>query len=144
MRRNKKRSTDKQILLQYFLSFFIVLFIPLVICCSYYVRMLSVISEDDIREKKTELIHNATLVDDFMEELDSFSGMLAGLPAVNIFRFQDKVLEFPNTNEVKNLQDKLFNPTRINSSVYGYYIFFDKSRTVINDSIAYDYKDFYY
>ena len=57
-----------------------------------------------------------------MEELDSFSGMLAGLPAVNIFRFQDKVLEFPNTNEVKNLQDKLFNPTRINSSVYGYYI----------------------
>nr|WP_292161632.1 response regulator transcription factor [Butyrivibrio sp.] len=143
MRRNKKRSTDKQILLQYFLTYFIVLFIPLVICCSYYVRMLSVISEDDIREKKTELIHNATLVDDFMEELDSFSGMLAGLPAVNIFRFQDKVLEFPNTNEVKNLQDKLFNPTRINSSVYGYYIFFDKSRTVINDSIAYDYKDFY-
>lgn len=138
-----KRSTDKEILLQYFFTYFIVLFIPLVICCSYYVRMLSVISEDEIREKKTELLHSAVLVDSFVGELDSFAGMLAGSPAVNIFRFQDKVLEFPNTNEVKNLQDKLFNPTRINSYVYGYYLFFDKSETVINDSIAYDYKDFY-
>ena len=140
---HKKRSTDKEILRKYFFTYLIVLFIPLVICCSYYVRMLYVISEDDIREKKTELLHSVELVDDFMEELDSFAGMLAGSPAVNIFRFQDKALTFPNTHEVNNLQDKLFNPTRINSSVFGYYLFFDKSQTVINDRIAYDYRDFY-
>lgn len=143
MKIRKKRTTDKDILRKYFFTYFIVLFIPLVICCSYYIRMLYVISEDDIREKKNEVLHSVELVDDFMEELDSFSGMLAGLPAVNIFRFQDKVLTFPNTNEVRELQDKLINPTRINSSVFGYYIFFDRSRTVINDRIAYDYRDFY-
>ncbi|MBQ3890220.1 MAG: hypothetical protein II740_02585, partial [Lachnospiraceae bacterium] len=77
---HKKRSTDKEILRKYFFTYLIVLFIPLVICCSYYVRMLYVISEDDIREKKTELLHSVELVDDFMEELDSFAGMLAGSP----------------------------------------------------------------
>lgn len=143
MKNRQTRSTDKEILRKYFFTYFIVLFIPLVICCTYYIRMLYVISQDDIREKKTELLHSVELVDGFMEELDSFSGMLAGLPAVNIFRFQDKVLEFPNTHEVSDLQDKLINPTRINSAVFGYFLFFDKSHTVINDSIAYDYRDFY-
>lgn len=143
MKIHRDRSTDKEILRKYFFTYFIVLFIPLVICCTYYIRMLYVISEDDIKAKKTELLHSVELVDNFMGELDSFGGMLAGLPAVNIFRFQDKALEFPNTHEVDNLQDKLFNPTQINSSVFGYFLFFDRSRTVINDRIAYDYKDFY-
>ena len=143
MKVHKKRSTDKEILRKYFFTYFIVLFIPLVICCSYYVRMLYVIGEDDIRQKKTEMLHSVELADSFFKELDSFGGMLAGSPAVNIFRFQDKALEFPNTHEVNNLQDKLFNPTQINSSVFGYYIFFDRSQTVINDRIAYDYRDFY-
>ena len=124
MKIHRDRSTDKEILRKYFFTYFIVLFIPLVICCTYYIRMLYVISEDDIREKKTELLHSVELVDNFMGELDSFGGMLAGLPAVNIFRFQDKALEFPNTHEVDNLQDKLFNPTQINSSVFGYFLFF--------------------
>ncbi len=140
---HQKKSTDRAILRKYFFTYLIVLFIPLVICCSYYIRMLSVISEDDIREKKSELLHSYELVDSFTEELESLGDMLAGLPAVNIFRFQDKVLRFPNTHEVNDLQDKLFNPTQINSHIFGYFLFFDKSRTVINDRIAYDYGDFY-
>ena len=143
MKNRKTRSTDKEILKQYFFTYLIVLFIPLVLCCIYYVRMLYVIGEDDIRAKKTELLHNVELVENFMGELESFADTLAASPAVNIFRFRDKALEFPNTHEVNNLQDKLFNPTQINSSVYGYFIFFDKSQTVINDRIAYDYHDYY-
>ena len=118
MKNGKTRSTDKEILKQYFFTYLIVLFIPLVLCCIYYVRMLYVIGEDDIRAKKTELLHNVELVENFMGELESFADTLAASPAVNIFRFRDKALEFPNTHEVNNLQDKLFNPTQINSSVY--------------------------
>ncbi len=144
MKVHQKKSTDKAILRKYFFTYFIVLFIPLLICCSYYVRMISVISDDDIREKRSELLHGAELVEDFTGDLASFADMLAGLPAVNIFRFQDAVFQFPNTHEVNDLQEKLINPTRINSSVFDYYLFFDKSRTVINDRIAYDEKDFYH
>lgn len=134
---------DKAILHQYFFTYFIVLFIPLLLCCNYYVRILSVISEDDIRARKTELLHSAELVDDFIEELTYLADMLVGLPDVNIFRFKENVLEYPNTHEVISLRDKLFNPTQINQSVFAFFLFFDRSQVVINDQIAYDYEDFY-
>ena len=134
---------DKTILHQYFFTYFIVLFIPLLLCCNYYVRILSVISEDDIRARKTELLHSAELVDDFIEELTYLADMLVGLPDVNIFRFKENVLEYPNTHEVISLRDKLFNPTQINQSVFAFFLFFDRSQVVINDQIAYDYEDFY-
>lgn len=143
MKRHGKRRIDKAILHQYFFTYFIVLFIPLFLCCNYYVRIISVISEDDIREKKTELLHSVELVEDFIEELTYLADMLAGLPEVNIFRFQENVLEDPNTHKVIDLRDKLFNPTQINQSIFAYFLFFDKSQVVINDQIAYDYKDFY-
>lgn len=143
IKKRRKKNIDKAILHQYFFTYFIVLFIPLLLCCSYYVRMLSVISEDDIQEKKTELLHSAELVDDFIEELTYLADMLAGLPDVNIFRFRENVLEYPNTHEVISLRDKLFNPTQINQSIFACFLFFDRSQVVINDQIAYDYEDFY-
>ena len=143
MKKHGKRGMDKTILHQYFFTYFIVLFIPLLLCCNYYVRILSVISEDDIRAKKTELLHSAELVDDFIEELTYLADMLVGLPDVNIFRFKENVLEYPNTHEVISLRDKLFNPTQINQSVFAFFLFFDRSQVVINDQIAYDYEDFY-
>ncbi len=143
MKKHGKRGMDKAILHQYFFTYFIVLFIPLLLCCNYYVRMLSVISEDDIRARKTELLHSAELVDDFIEELTYLADMLVGLPDVNIFRFKENVLEYPNTHEVISLRDKLFNPTQINQSIFAFFLFFDRSQVVINDQIAYDYEDFY-
>ena len=143
MKKHGKRGMDKAILHQYFFTYFIVLFIPLLLCCNYYVRMLSVISEDDIRARKTELPHSAELVDDFIEELTYLADMLVGLPDVNIFRFKENVLEYPNTHEVISLRDKLFNPTQINQSIFAFFLFFDRSQVVINDQIAYDYEDFY-
>lgn len=143
MKKHGKRGMDKAILHQYFFTYFIVLFIPLLLCCNYYVRILSVISEDDIRARKTELLHSAELVDDFIEELTYLADMLVGLPDVNIFRFKENVLEYPNTHEVISLRDKLFNPTQINQSIFAFFLFFDRSQVVINDQIAYDYEDFY-
>lgn len=143
MKKHGKKGMDKAILHQYFFTYFIVLFIPLLLCCNYYVRILSVISEDDIRAKKTELLHSAELVDDFIEELTYLADMLVELPDVNIFRFKENVLEYPNTHEVISLRDKLFNPTQINQSVFAFFLFFDRSQVVINDQIAYDYEDFY-
>lgn len=143
MKKHGKKGMDKAILHQYFFTYFIVLFIPLLLCCNYYVRILSVISEDDIRARKTELLHSAELVDDFIEELTYLADMLVGLPDVNIFRFKENVLEYPNTHEVISLRDKLFNPTQINQSIFAFFLFFDRSQVVINDQIAYDYEDFY-
>ena len=39
------------VLRYYFLTYFTVLLIPMLICCIYYIRVLSIINEDDIRSR---------------------------------------------------------------------------------------------
>lgn len=89
------------------------------------------------------MVHSAGLVDNFIEELTYLADMLAGLPDVNIFRFRENVLEDPNTHEVIELRDKLFNATQVNRYIFAYFLFFDRSQVVVNNQIVYDYEDFY-
>lgn len=143
MKRWIKRDDDKNTLRQYLITYFIVLFIPLLICCSYYGRMIAVISEDDIQTRKTGLEHSAVQIDALMEELSYLADTLAGMPDVNLFRFRKETLQYPDTYRVIELQKKLLNVEKLNRSVFSYFIFFDKSELVLNDHIAYTYQDFY-
>lgn len=138
-----KKKKDKKLLRQYLLTYITVLIIPLIICSSYYIRVLSVISADDIKARKEELHHSVVRINTLMDEVSSLAESLAGQNDVNLFRFQNNVLEYPNTYDVIDLQKKLLNIRKVNQSVFSYYIFFDKSQLVVNDEIVYDYKDFY-
>ena len=138
-----KKKKDKKLLKQYLVTYIIVLIIPLIICSSYYIRFLSVISADDMQAKQEELHHSVVRINTLMDEVSSLAESLAGQTDVNLFRFQKNVVEYPNTYEVIDLQKKLLNMKNINRSVFSYYIFFDKSQLVVNDEIVYDYKDFY-
>ena len=53
-----KKKKDKKLLKQYLVTYIIVLIIPLIICSSYYIRVLSVISADDMKAKQEELHHS--------------------------------------------------------------------------------------
>lgn len=138
-----KKKKDKKLLRQYLLTYITVLITPLIICSSYYIRVLSVISADDIKARKEELHHSVVRINTLMDEVSSLAESLAGQNDVNLFRFQNNVLEYPNTYDVIDLQKKLLNIRKVNQSVFSYYIFFDKSQLVVNDEIVYDYKDFY-
>ena len=138
-----KKKKDKKLLKQYLITYIIVLIIPLIICSSYYIRVLSVISADDMQAKQEELHHSVVRINTLMDEVASLAESLAGQTDVNLFRFQKNVIAYPNTYEVIDLQKKLLNVKNINRSVFSYYIFFDKSQLVVNDEIVYDYKDFY-
>lgn len=46
-----KKKKDKKLLRQYLVTYIIVLIIPLIICSSYYIRVLSVITADDMQAK---------------------------------------------------------------------------------------------
>ena len=54
-----KKKKDKKLLRQYLVTYIIVLIIPLIICSSYYIRVLSVITADDMQAKQEELHHSA-------------------------------------------------------------------------------------
>lgn len=138
-----KKSRAHTILYQFMVTYFIVLFIPLLICSGYYIRMISVIGNDDIQSRKTELTHAAVLVDTMLDEVSYLGDSLASNTGVNTFKRISAAFEGPNSYEVYELHKMLPDLYAINQSIFDYFIFFDKSETVINKQIAYTYKDFY-
>jgi two-component system response regulator YesN len=138
-----KKIDNREIFYQYLLTYFVVLFIPLFICCIYYIRMISVINADDIKARQTELEHAAVLVDTTIDELSSLSDSLASNVSVNSFKRVSKAFGVPNSYKVYELQKNLPDLHQINQSIFDYYIFFDKSEIIVNRNMAYTYKDFY-
>ncbi|MGB8455731.1 MAG: AraC family transcriptional regulator [Anaerocolumna sp.] len=138
-----KKFNYHTILYQYLKTYFIVLFIPLLICCIYYIRIISVISDDDVKSRETELKHAAVLVDTMLDEFSYLGDSLASNSGVNSFKGITEAFGYPNSYNVYELHSKLPDLYQINQSVFDYFIFFDKSDIVVNKQIAYTYKDFY-
>lgn len=138
-----KKNSQRRVLRHYFLTYFIVLLIPMLICSLYYIRMLSLLSEDDIKSRESELEHAAVLMDTMMDEFEYLGDSLAANVQVNSFKRAAEVFTYPNTYRVYELRNSLPDLYLINQSVFDYFIFFDKSETVINKTIAYTYEEFY-
>ena len=138
-----RKSRAHTILYQFMVTYFIVLFIPLLICSGYYIKMISVIGNDDIQARKTELKHAAVLVDTMLDEVSYLGDSLASNTGVNSFKRISAAFDGPNSYKVYELHTMLPDLYAINQSIFDYFIFFDKSETVINKQIAYTYKDFY-
>ncbi len=138
-----RKSKAHTILYQFMVTYFIVLFIPLFICSGYYVRMISVIGNDDVQTRKNELKHAAVLVDTMLDEFSYLGDSLASNSGVNSFKRITTAFGSPNSYKIYELHEELPDLYQINQSIFDYYIFFDKSETVVNRRIAYTYKDFY-
>ncbi len=138
-----KKTNSNGILFQYMRTYFVVLFIPLLICSIYYIRIISVISDDDISSRETELRHAAVLVDTMLDEFSYLGDSLASNTSVNSFKRVSTAFGSPNSYKVYELHTALPDLYQINQSIFDYFIFFDKSELVANKQIAYSYKDFY-
>ncbi len=138
-----KKSKEHTILYQFMVTYFIVLFIPLFICSGYYVRMISVIGHDDVQTRKAELKHAAVLVDTMLDEFSYLGDSLASNSGVNSFNRISTAFDGSNSYKVYELHAMLPDLYQINQSIFDYFIYFDKSETVVNRQIAYTYKDFY-
>ncbi len=127
----------------YLLTYLIVLFVPMIITCVYYINMLATIAEDDRREKETELSHAAVLVDNTLNELERLGDTIATNAYVNDFRNRSTVFDYPNSYRVYELCASLPELYQMGQAVFGFFIFFDQSETVISKSAAYTYEEFY-
>jgi len=141
--KQKRKKGSYSIVRQYLSTYFIVLFIPLIIGCAYYFRMISVINHDDIVTRETELEHSAILLDTMLDEFSYLGDRLAVETSVNSFKNIKDAFNYNNSYKVYDLHTKLPDLYQINQSIFDYYIFFDSSDTVVNKKIAYTYKDFY-
>lgn len=139
----KKRKKGYSLVHYYLVGYFLVLFIPLLICCIYYSRVIAVISEDDRAARKQELSHAAVLMDTMLDEFAYLGDSLATNQSVNEFKWVKSAFEYPNSYQINRLQENLPDLYQINQSVFDYFVFFNECEMVINKRIAYEYEDFY-
>ena len=112
----RKIKQDK-IFWYYLLTYLAVLFIPMLICCFYYIYMLSLIAEDDIRAKESELSHAVVLVDNVLDEFEYLGDSIAANSYVNGFSRRTNVFDYPNTYRVYELRDSLPDLYQMNQSI---------------------------
>ena len=143
MKNKKLRNSERSLLRYYLIGYIVVLFIPLMICSLFYRDMIKTISEDEVQKKKNELSHSVTMVDTMFNELNYLGDSLATNSVVNQFKRVEEPFVYPKAYQINELQMQLPELYQINSSIFDYFIFFNKSEMVINKSIAYEYHDFY-
>ena len=143
MKNKKLRNSERSLLRYYLIGYIVVLFIPLLICSLFYRDMIKTISEDEVQKKKNELSHSVKLVDTMFNELNYLGDSLSTNSAVNQFKRVEEPFDYPKAYQINKLQMQLPELYQINSSIFDYFIFFNKSEMVINKSIAYEYHDFY-
>ena len=143
MKNKKLRNSERSLLRYYLIGYIVVLFIPLLICSLFYRDMIKTISEDEVQKKKNELSHSVKLVDTMFNELNYLGDSLSTNSAVNQFKRVEEPFAYPKAYQINKLQMQLPELYQINSSIFDYFIFFNKSEMVINKSTAYEYHDFY-
>ena len=75
--KKRKKGDKNSILLGYLRTYLIVLFIPLVICSLYSIRVLTIIEEDDVSKIVEEYGHSVESVDSFLGEIEGIGRLIA-------------------------------------------------------------------
>ncbi len=134
---------QNSLLLHYLMTYFIVFLIPILICCGFFVYLISSISKDVIIHKENELKHTSILVDTMIDELVYFGDSIVSNIEINSFKHEREVFNYPNNYKIIELKGKLPNVFQSNQSIFDYFVFFNESEIVVNSQAAYKYKDFY-
>ncbi len=122
-RRNRilEKGKKNRIFWFYLLTYLTVLFVPMIITCLYYINMLRLIAEDDRKEKETELVHAAVLMDNRLDELEDLGDTIATNSYVNSFRSRSSVFDYPNSYRVYELCASLPDLYQVGQSVFEYF-----------------------
>lgn len=133
----------KNILISYLITYFSVMLIPLTICCVYYLKIVSTISKDDIREKTIEMKHAEKLVDTMMDEIVALGKSLTTDSSVNQFKALFEPFQYPGSYQIIRLRDQLPDLRQTNQALFQYFIFFENSQLVMNSESVYTWEEFY-
>lgn len=131
------------VLYHYLITYFIVFLIPILICCGFFVYLISSISKDVILHKKNELKQTSVLIDTMIEEFTYFGDSIVSNIEVNSFKHETKVFNYPNNYKIIEVKKELPNVFRANQSIFDYFVFFNESEIMVNNQAAYKYEDFY-
>lgn len=138
-----EKKGQNSVLLHYLITYFIVFLIPILICCSFFVYLISSISKEVIIHKENELKQTSILVDTMIEELAYFGDSIVSNIEINSFKHEREVFNYPNNYKIIEVKKELPNVFQSNQSIFDYFVFFNESEIMVNSQAAYKYEDFY-
>ena len=139
----RNSSNGSKLFRSFFLTYFIVLVIPVVSGLLYYQEAYRVVQRDIENENQALLLQVMSVLDARMKELESIGSQLINSTQVTTLRYLDAPLEYPYTQYTIQAGNSLPEYAVYNNFLFDYLIFYNKGQLAINNRSAYSYQDFY-
>lgn len=133
----------EHLFLGYFLTYFIVMFVPFLLGVIYYHKATDIIYEDTININSSILHHTASITDIPFDEITSFAEQLVIHPDVTTFQSAENPFEYPNTYQMIQLCQMLSTNYSHNEMIENFFLFFHYNESCITGKYAYPYQKFY-
>lgn len=137
------RSGNRRILRYYFKSYFIILLIPLIISSIYYMKSIKVIKENAVLESEAALSQMSQILEKQLDIMYECCDVAVSNYYVRLFGSFNQTDKTAKPFDILNLQRNIPNYSGTSELISNFYIFFNNSGMVINNSIAYSFSDFY-
>lgn len=139
----KIKTGGSKLIRSYFLTYLIVLLIPILTASVFYYESIEIIRRDIENENSSLLRQAAEILDVRMQELEGIGTQLIHNSQITSLRNVESPLEYPNIQYFIRARDTLPEYTAYNDFLSEYFLFYNKGQLAFNDRIAYTYRDFY-
>lgn len=142
--RKSRKNHDSRIMRTLMITLLFVFLTPLIINTVYNAYLIIVMRDENVARYNTEFAHSATMFDSMISGFFSIGNQLRVNNHVNEFKRQENVITHENVYEAIRLRRELPWLFQVNQFAFNYFLFFNNSELVINNTMVYSFEDFYY
>ena len=141
--RPKEKHNARRILMGYIAAPLAVLLVPLLLGIVYYAKTLDIVKTDAVNENVAILRQASLVLDQRFREASDLADQIIASDSVSVIRNAMDPMAYPNSYSLIEARMDLMNRSVVNRFIWNYFIFFDRSRMVMNNQIIYPYDAFY-
>lgn len=126
-----------------FITYFLILFVTLLLSCIYYFKTIHVIRTDALEQNTSLLLQTGSVLQLQLDEFEKICQQLSVTPSVSSFKYITNAYRYPHSYKILSTRNSLPDHKYTNKMLSDYFIFFHNSEIVLNNQITYTYDDFY-
>ena len=134
--------SKKKLFLKYFISYLVVLSIPISISFIYFHEAMSAISEMSQKQNIDMLRQSSAIFDEHMDEVRSLAGQIVRNPSVKSAQHLSDPFQYPNMYKLIEARNSLSDYSISNKFIMDYYVFLS-NKSVLNGNMIYTDRQFY-
>ena len=135
---------ERKLFQSYFVTYFVVLLIPLIAFWVIYAESTQNIREGIENENRILLEQTTNILDTRFKEVESIGVQLINSSCVTQLRYLEDPLSSVNIQTLLRARDSLPQYSTYNDFLDGYLLFFNRGQVVLNNNLTYSYDDFYH